>query len=185
MTRTTPVSTGLRNGRTPPRSARPTTTARAPDPTPPPWINFSFPAFALPAGDLVTGIEVRIKIRTVNPDEVQLTDSGTLTGVTKVVPSVFEGQSFCSSTAFTPAIGGDGDLWGTSPLTAADFNAGTVGFRITHTHNATTDLDAVELTVYHGPPNMPPVAICQDVNVSADGNCQFAPERRLCGGDRT
>ncbi|MCZ6698240.1 MAG: hypothetical protein O7D94_04840, partial [Planctomycetota bacterium] len=141
--------------------------------SPPPWINFSFPAFALPAGDLVTGIEVRIKIRTVNPDEVQLTDSGTLTGVTKVVPSVFEGQSFCSSTAFTPAIGGDGDLWGTG-FTAADFNAGTVGFRITHTHNATTDLDSVELTVHHGPANTPPDAMCQDVTVSADGNCQGA-----------
>ncbi len=137
------------------------------------WINFSFPPFALPAGDTVDGIEVRIKIRTVNDDQVQLTNSGALVGNTKVVPSVFLGQANCSSTSFTPAIGGNGDLWGTS-LTAADFNAGTVGFRITHTHNATTDLDSVELTVHHGPANTPPDAMCQNVTVSADGNCQGA-----------
>ena len=112
------------------------------------WIQMSFPAFAIPGGQTVTGIEVRAKYRSSSSNAVQLTVSGGLVGSTNNLPSVFSGPSNCSSTAFTSA-GGNAELWGNTAasLTAAA-NAGNLGFRLSQ-NGPTVDIDAVELIVHH------------------------------------
>ena len=116
------------------------------------WAEFTFAGFSIPGGDVVTGIEVRVNYLSASgSNTVQLTDDGSLTGNSKTVASV-SAQSFCSNTAWVSA-GGAADLWGTT-LTTADFNAGTVGFRLTQNAN-TVDLDAVELIVHHEPEQQP------------------------------
>ncbi len=112
------------------------------------WAEFTFPGFGIPAGETVTGIEVRVNYRASTDNTVQLTNGGSLVGTAKTdLPDAFIGASFCSST-FYVGTGGSGDLWGTS-LTTADFNAGNVGFRITQ-NAPTVDIDAVELIAYTG-----------------------------------
>lgn len=110
------------------------------------WAQFTFPAFSIPAGDLVTGIELNLKyISQSGSHTLQLTDSGSLIGIPQTIPLV-PGVSFCDNTVPTH-VGGNGMLWGSS-LSAADFNAGNVGFRITQNANTIT-MDSVELIVYH------------------------------------
>lgn len=112
------------------------------------WAEFTFSGFGLPAGATVTGIQVRVKyLSQSGTNTLQLTGGGALIGATRTVASV-AGQSSCANTQFT-GVGGDGELWATS-LTAADFNAGTIGVRLTQDAN-TVDLDAIELSVFFTP----------------------------------
>jgi hypothetical protein len=134
------------------------------------WAKFTFPGFGIPGGDVVTGIQVKLKYRAVAPNTIQLTDSGSLVGGTRMLPSFFGGDSNCASTAWTTVTGAN-DLWGTT-LTTADFNAGNVGFRITQ-NSPTVSIDSVEIVVTHSPGgNQPPNAVAQNVTVSANANCQ-------------
>jgi hypothetical protein len=117
------------------------------------WIQFGFPAFNIPAGHEVTGIEISVKYRSTNATPAQLTRNGTLVGTVKSVPAVTSSQSNCAHTDWASA-GGDGDLWG-SGLTRASFNAGEVGFRLTQSSGppiTTIDIDAVKLTVLSAGP---------------------------------
>ncbi|HSR50205.1 MAG TPA: immunoglobulin-like domain-containing protein [Acidobacteriota bacterium] len=136
------------------------------------WIEVTFPAFTIPAGEMITGVEVRVKYRTNGDNQVQLTIGGSLSGSAMVLPLFFGGQSNCASTSFVSA-GGDGNLWGISEasLRTAATN-GTLGFRLTQVNGPTLDIDAVELIVYFTEPNTPPVAMCQDVQEVADAQCQ-------------
>lgn len=68
-----------------------------------------------------------------------------MVGNTLPVPGYLDQPSNCDNTTWQSA-GGPGELWGAG-LTAADFNANSVGFRVTLTGN-TADIDAVELVVY-------------------------------------
>ncbi|HSR54382.1 MAG TPA: immunoglobulin-like domain-containing protein, partial [Acidobacteriota bacterium] len=136
------------------------------------WIQLSFPDFSLPGSATVTGIEVRVKyLSPSGSNSVRLTQSGAPLGQIKTLAAA-SGVSNCANTSFVSA-GGDGDLWGTA-LTAAHFNLGRVGFRLTQDAN-TVDIDAVELTVHFtgGEENQPPVALCQNVSTAAgDLVCQ-------------
>lgn len=109
------------------------------------WAEFTFPAFSLPAGDTITGIEVKFKLRSTKTNTAQLKKSTSLVGSTRTVPKV-TGSSTCSNTTFVTS-GGTSDLWGTS-FTVSDFNSGNVSVRLTQDAN-TIDLDAVELVVHH------------------------------------
>jgi hypothetical protein len=114
------------------------------------WIQVGFPAFSIPAGHDVTGIEISVKYRSSSSTPVQLTSSGSLLGTVKSVPPVTSGISNCTSTDWASA-GGDGELWGAG-LTRASFNAGEVGLRMTQNSGppiTTIDIDAVKLTVYY------------------------------------
>lgn len=106
--------------------------------------DFTFPAFSLPAGATVTGIEVTFRYNAgsdTNP--VQLTDGGTPTGSSKSLANNAPGT--CNDTS-DAVVGGDPDLWGTS-LVAADFNAGSVGVRFDRESN-TTLINSVQLKVF-------------------------------------
>ncbi|HSR69874.1 MAG TPA: immunoglobulin-like domain-containing protein [Acidobacteriota bacterium] len=136
------------------------------------WIQWVFSAFTIPAGETVTGVEVRVKYTSSQDREVQLRVGGSLAGSAMTLPMFFSGGVGCAATGFSSA-GGDGNLWGISE--AALRNAaetGSLGFRLTQTGNSTIDIDAVELIVYFSEPNSPPVAVCQDVMKSADAMCQ-------------
>ncbi len=134
------------------------------------WAEFTFGNFSIPAGDLVTGIQVRAKyLAQTAPNPVQLQLSGSNVGSSQSLP-IATGSAACSSTVFV-SVGGDGDLWGTS-LTRSDFNNGNVGLRLTQASN-TVDLDAIELTVFFASgSNQAPDAVCQNVTVDADNSCQ-------------
>ena len=112
------------------------------------WVQMSFPAFAIPGAETITGVEVRVKYRSSSTNTVQLTVSGGLVGSTNNLASVFNGPSNCSSTAFT-SVGGNADLWANTAasLTAAA-SAGNLGFRLTQVGN-TVDIDAAELIVHY------------------------------------
>ncbi|HSR52374.1 MAG TPA: DUF5011 domain-containing protein [Acidobacteriota bacterium] len=140
------------------------------------WIQLSFPAFTIPAGEMVTGIEVRVKYTSSVDRDVQLHIGGTLSGSVMAQPMFFNGGVGCAATGFSSA-GGDGNLWGVSAaaLTTAA-SAGTLGFRLTQTSvgegGSTIDADAVELIVYFSEANNPPIAICQDVEAPANEQCE-------------
>jgi hypothetical protein len=117
------------------------------------WIQVGFPAFSIPAGHEVTGIEISVKYRSADSTPAQLTSSGSLVGAVLSVPPVTSSMSNCANTDWASA-GGDGELWGAG-LTRASFNAGEVGFRLTQNSGppiTTIDIDAVKLTVFYASP---------------------------------
>jgi hypothetical protein len=117
------------------------------------WIQVGFPAFSIPAGHEVTGIEISVKYQSADSTPAQLTNSGSLVGIVKSVPPVTSSLSNCTSTGWA-SVGGDGELWGAG-LTRASFNAGEFGFRLTQNSGppiTTIDIDAVKLTVYYANP---------------------------------
>ena len=71
------------------------------------WAQFSFSGFAIPFGDVVTGIEVRVKYRSGGTNTVQITNGGALVGSSKTI-AAHSAQAFCSNTSFVSA-GGAGD----------------------------------------------------------------------------
>jgi len=150
---------------------------------PPTWAEFSFPAFSVPGGETITGIEVRFKYLSQSAANVaQLKNGGSFVGATRVAP-LADGPAFCTSTFFVSS-GGPGDLWGTS-LTPADFNAGTVAVRLTKNAN-TLDLDALELVVYYG--NEAPTAeaggpysVPEGGSVALDGTGSSDPDEPAAG----
>lgn len=112
------------------------------------WAQFTFPAFSLPGGANVTGVEVRVHYASLSgSNTLQLTSVGSTIGTTQTVNGTSSGSG-CAGAADRSA-GGAGDLWGTS-VTAADFNAGNIGVRLNQNAN-TVDLDAIELTVHYTP----------------------------------
>ena len=117
------------------------------------WAEWTFPAFTIPGGEVITGIEFRIKYYASFANTAQLKLGGALVGATRSIPLYNSGMNNCSNTVWRSA-GGAGDVWGTA-LTAADFNAGNVRVRFTN-DSPTVDLDSVELIVYYG--NSPPTA---------------------------
>ena len=143
------------------------------------WAEFTFPAYSIPGGDVLQGIEVRVNYRSSATNTAQLTKSGSLVGSTRTVPMAFVGPSGCSST-FWVSAGGASDLWGAG-LTVADFNAGIVGFRLTQNAN-TIDLDAVEIIVHHGPANSNPN--CSGAAI-ADQNANASCQATISGSDVT
>ncbi len=125
---------------------------------------FDFTGFSIPGGDLILGVEVRMKYQTSGDHDVQLTDGGSLVGSVRVIGPV-GGTPNCDSTGWT-AAGGPMDTWGAT-LTPAKFNSGDIGFKFNQRlitlssgdpGSLTVDIDAVELIVYHGPANSPPTA---------------------------
>lgn len=149
------------------------------------WADFSFPAFSIPGGEIVNGVEVRFKyLSQSGSNTAQLKSGGSLVGATRTVPQAV-GTSSCDNTFFVSA-GGVGDLWGTG-LTAADFNAGSVAVRITQNAN-TVDIDAVELVVHFGPVNSPPTAeaggpytVDEGGSVALDGSGSSDPDEPAGG----
>ena len=112
------------------------------------WAEFAFPAFSLPAGATVTGIEVRMKyLSQSGSNTLRLIKSGSLVGSNQT-QAMMPGTANCASTTWG-GTGGDGNLWGAT-VTAADFNAGNIGVRLTQNAN-TVNIDAVELKVYYAP----------------------------------
>ncbi|HEX6200023.1 MAG TPA: PKD domain-containing protein [Thermoanaerobaculia bacterium] len=149
------------------------------------WADFSFPAFSIPGGETVNGVEVRFKyLSQSGSNTAQLKSGGSLVGATRTVPQAV-GTASCDHTFFVSA-GGMGDLWGTG-LTTADFNAGTVSVRITQNAN-TVDIDAVELVVHYGPVNSPPTAeaggpytVGEGGSVALDGSGSSDPDEPAGG----
>ena len=127
-------------------------------------IEFTFPAFSIPAGNIIKGVEVKLDYETAGENDVQLHRLGTLIGVVGTMPAA-PGPSTCDGTSWTTA-GSPTDLWGAS-LTITDFNDGDIGFRMTQPivpiaggdpGSLPVDIDAAELVVYYGPANSPPTA---------------------------
>ncbi len=125
---------------------------------------FTFSGFSIPGGDVIQGVEVRMKYETDGDHDVQLTDMGSVAGSVRVMPAS-PGPSTCDGTSFKTA-GGPMDTWGVA-LTAAKFNSGDIGFKFNQrlitlssgdSGSLPVDIDAVELIVYHGPANSPPTA---------------------------
>ena len=116
---------------------------------------FEFPAFTVPGGSVITGIEVIPKYRTNDNHFIQLTNGGVEVGTERTLPLNFPGQSFCSSTSEV-SIGGPGDLWGGAGLTDADFSAGTVGVKIRQNHGGGTAIP-LRSSTSRETPAMPPV----------------------------
>ncbi|NND75131.1 MAG: hypothetical protein HKN44_09000 [Ilumatobacter sp.] len=126
---------------------------------------FTFPAFSIPAGDVIQGIEVKPRYRTNDSHFLQLTDGGVLIGSQKTLPLNFPGMSNCDSTSVV-TVGGPMDLWGTGGLMPADFNAGDIGVRLLEKVGGGTDpgnaipinVESIQLVVHHGPVNVAPTA---------------------------
>lgn len=111
------------------------------------WAEFTFSGFSIPGGDVINGVEVQFKYRSSASNTAQLTDGGSLVGNTRTVPLMFDGPSYCSSTANVTS-GSPTDLWNVAGLTAADFNGGNIGVRLTQDGN-TIGLDSIQLVVHH------------------------------------
>jgi hypothetical protein len=117
------------------------------------WVEVRF-SFAIPPGDVIHGIELKVKYFEVNGATAQLTKGGGLVGATRAVPAFLNsGNVSCNGTVVVTA-GGPADLWGDS-WSAADLNGGNVGVRVTQI-GAEMDIDSIEMVVYHG--NSPPTA---------------------------
>jgi hypothetical protein len=149
------------------------------------WADFSFPAFTIPGGEIVNGIELRVRyLSQSGSNTAQLKSGGSLVGATRTVPQAV-GTSSCDHSIWVSA-GGMGDLWGTS-LATADFNAGTVSVRFTQNAN-TVDIDAVEMVVHYGPVNSPPTAeaggpynVPEGGSVMLDGSGSSDPDEPAAG----
>ena len=126
------------------------------------WAKFEFPSFNIPSGQVLTGIQVRVKYRAVAKPTVQLTLNNNTIGDIKAMPVQSGGASYCSSTQWRNHEGFI-DLWGTS-LSASDFNNGVVGFEIIKNKSGTLNIDAVELVAYYCPP---PVTQAVITNIAA------------------
>jgi hypothetical protein len=149
------------------------------------WADFNFPAFSIPGGEIVNGVEVRFRyLSQSGSNTAQLKSGGSLVGATRTVPQAL-GTASCDNSIWVSA-GGMGDLWGTG-LTAADFNAGTVAVRFTQNAN-TVDIDAVEMVVHYGPVNSPPTAeaggpysVAEGGSVMLDGSGSSDPNEPTGG----
>ncbi|NND31121.1 MAG: HYR domain-containing protein [Saprospiraceae bacterium] len=133
---------------------------------------FNFPAFSVIAP--IVGVEVVVRYGSVVSPTLQLRNSGSEVGSTRVLPNTPSTGSCNESVART--AGADNDLWGTT-LTAADFNAGTVGVRLTRVtgldNPISIDIESVELIVYYTGGNSDPD--CSGANIAnqgANSNCQ-------------
>ena len=127
----------------------------------------TFPAFTLPAGDTIDGVEITVDYETSQPHFIQLTNGGTTSGSeigTQQTLPANDGPNTCDGTSFL-TVGSPTNTLGAT-LAAADFNAGNVGVVITQQLGTVgtdpgfppIDIDSVELTVYHSGANSAPTA---------------------------
>ncbi len=146
---------------------------------------FTFPAFSIPAGDFVTGVEVVADYVTAGDQFIQLTDGGTLTGDERTLPSNPPVGVGCDS-ATDETIAGDGDLWGRT-FVPGDFNSANIGVRIKQKRftgssgdpsSIPIDIDSIQLIVHHAASlNTAPVAdangpynVAEGGSISLDGS---------------
>ena len=116
------------------------------------WIRFADAkaGATLGANGVLTGIQVDAKWDGTQGSsiDIQLLQSGGLVGAAKTVP--FQNGGSCNASPIS-TLGGDGDLWG-SPLTQADFAAGTVGVRV---GGPVGLFDGITLTAFFSPAPVP------------------------------
>jgi len=131
------------------------TCARPPAPTTQDTMTLVFPAFSIPAGAVLQGIEVGMSWSRSDPFTYQLgkdTGGGFVNaGSTKASGDPKSNGNTCSNNVDFTVAGGPSDLWGSS-LTASDFNNGYIRLKVTTPAAGNQAwVDAIRLTAVYSP----------------------------------